>query len=96
MIQIEIRDLSFENVWNLTEEEVFLLVGKIMTEFENREERNHYIKIIDSAFEFRTVSSSQRNLIGGLSSLGFQFFKVEDTKILRGICKRKKSSRSIF
>jgi hypothetical protein len=93
---MEIKDLSYENVWNLTEEEAFHLVEKIMAEVEGKEERNSYAKIVSSAFEFRTVSSSQRSLIANLSMLGFQFFKVEDTTTMRGICKRKATTKSVF
>jgi hypothetical protein len=92
---MEIKNLSDENVWGLTEEEAFHFVEQIKSEIENAEERNRYVKIIASAFEFRTVSSAQRALTGSLSKLGFQFFTV-DKRTLRGICKRKNTTQSVF
>jgi hypothetical protein len=94
---MEIKELTAENVWNLSEEEVFHLTEKIMKEVENKEERNTYIKIISLAFDYRTVSKSKKAFIGSLTMIGFQFFAIESEKtILRGICKRKKSSQSVF
>ena len=36
---MEIKELTDKNVWQLTEEEAFVLTGKIMKEVENKEER---------------------------------------------------------
>ncbi|MDR1102512.1 MAG: hypothetical protein LBL42_02025 [Tannerella sp.] len=94
---MELKELTASNVWDLTEEEAFRLTERIMTEMESREERNAKIKMISSAFDFRTVSRSKKAFIQSLSMLGFQFFAVENEKtILRGLCKRKKSSQSVF
>jgi hypothetical protein len=94
---MEIKELTAENVWSLTEEEAFRMTEKIMKEVGSKEERNVFIKIISQAFDFRTVSKSKKALIQSLSLIGFLFFPVEDEKtILRGICKRKKNSQSVF
>jgi hypothetical protein len=89
---IAIKDLTFDNVWNLTEEDAFHLVEQIMVEFETRDERNHFTKIIDSAFEFRTVSSTRRILIDSISKEGYKFFKVEGLPTFRGIRKRQRKN----
>jgi hypothetical protein len=90
---MEIKELTAENVWNLSEEEAFHLTEKIMKEVENKEEKNAYIKIISLAFDYHTVSKSKKAFIESLIMIGFQFFAIEGEKtIFRGICKRKKSA----
>jgi hypothetical protein len=91
----KLMNLTLETVWELTEEEVFHLIQGLSAELD-KSERNRYTKIIDSAFDFRTVSKKQRVLISSLSKYGFKFFPVENTATLRGICKRKMKTRSVF
>ncbi|MDR1743039.1 MAG: hypothetical protein LBR48_04370 [Dysgonamonadaceae bacterium] len=94
---MEINELTATTVWQLSEEDAFLLTGKIMNEIENKEERNNLIKIISLAFDFRTVSKSKKAMIQSLSLLGFKFFAVENEKaLLRGLCKRKNAKQSVF
>jgi hypothetical protein len=92
---IEIQSLTFENVWNLSEEEVFHLLEQLR-EIPEKEIRNDYMKIIDSAFEFRSITRSRRDLKEGLSMHGFKFFDNRGTKIQTGICKRKTPRRTVF
>jgi hypothetical protein len=94
---MEINELTATTVWQLTEEEAFRLTEKIMTEIASKDEQNAKIKIIASAFDFRTVSKSKKAMVQNLSMLGFKFFTVEGEKtILRGLCKRKSSKQSVF
>ncbi|MDR1764015.1 MAG: hypothetical protein LBR64_08730 [Dysgonamonadaceae bacterium] len=94
---MEINELTATNVWQLSEEEAFLLTGKIINEVENKEDKNNLIKIISMAFDFRTVSKAKKAMIQSLSMLGFKFFAVENEKtILRGLCKRKNARQSVF
>ncbi|MDR1372313.1 MAG: hypothetical protein LBJ17_04195 [Dysgonamonadaceae bacterium] len=94
---MEIKELTDKNVWQLTEDEAFVLTEKIMKEVENKEERNALVKIISSAFEFRTVGKSKKAMIHSFTLLGFKFFAVEGEKtILRGLCKRKNANQSVL
>jgi hypothetical protein len=91
----ELMDLTAETVWDFTEEDVFHLLEQLSVVLD-KNEKSHYMKIIDSAFDFRTVSKKQRMLIESLSKYGFKFFPVESSSSLRGICKRKTKTRTVF
>jgi hypothetical protein len=95
MQQTEIQRLSLENVWELTEEDVFRIVLQLQTEYE-KDMRNHYVKIINTAFEFRRISKTQRALASSLAMCGFRFFPLEENRMLQGICKRKAPAQSVF
>ncbi|MDR3194539.1 MAG: hypothetical protein LBT76_04520 [Tannerella sp.] len=95
MNQIEIENLSLENVWELTEEDAFRIALQLQTKYE-KDMRNRYVKIINTAFEFRRISKTQRTLADNLAKYGFKFFPLEDVRTLQGICKRKAPARSVF
>ncbi|MDR0660240.1 MAG: hypothetical protein LBG19_05450 [Prevotellaceae bacterium] len=55
------------------------------------------MKIIDEAFEFRTISKKRSDLKRGLSIHGFKFFTFDEkTNMLTGICKRKHANKSVY
>ena len=97
-IDINIKSLTLENVWNLSEDEVFHMVQKIQ-EYLPKEERSQYMKIIDTAFEFRSISAKRRDMKQSLTLLGFKFFKPENdnnSNIITGIFKRKSPNTSFY
>ncbi len=62
-----------------------------------REERPPYIRMINAAFDFRTISGSRRDLRNSLSKLGFCFFKEHETdRQLFGVCKRPAPNKRFF
>jgi transcriptional regulator CtsR len=94
---MEINELTATTVWQLSEEDAFMLIDKIMKEVTDKDEKNALTKIISQAFDFRTVSKSKKAMIQSLSLLGFKFFSLENEKnILRGLCKRKNAQQSVF
>lgn len=91
---MEVKNLSSENVWDLSEEQAFHVFQEIQNESE-KERRSQYLKIIDTAFELRSLSRSRRDLKEGLSKHGFKFFKVDEkSSILIGVCKRRAPGHS--
>ncbi len=95
MIQsvVDLMELTQENVWDLTEEDVFSLVKTVQTDVE-KEKRSHYMKIIGSAFEFRTISSKRRDLKKNFEVYGYKFFPAGDNpNMLTGIYKRKRTGK---
>jgi hypothetical protein len=55
---MEVKNLSLENVWDLSEEQAFHVFQEIQNESE-KERRSQYLKIIDTAFELRSLSRSK-------------------------------------
>jgi|GEM_PF-1569164 len=95
-LEINIKNLTLENVWKLSEEEVFNML-QYMQENLPKENRSQYMKIIDTAFEFRSISSKRRDMKQSLTLLGFKFFKLESdssSTIITGIYKRKSPNKS--
>lgn len=89
--QTIIEDLTLDNVGTLTETQVSEIANTIEKEPE-KERRSQLMKILETAFEFRTISTKNRNLKADLSFMGYQFFPVEQSKVyVRGI--RKKANR---
>jgi hypothetical protein len=89
--QTIIEDLTLDNVGTLTETQVSEIANTIEKEPE-KEKRSQLMKILETAFEFRTISAKNRNLKADLSFMGYRFFPVEQNKVfLRGI--RKKTNR---
>ncbi|MDP4187909.1 MAG: hypothetical protein Q8907_12160 [Bacteroidota bacterium] len=93
---IDFKNLTQENVWDLSEEEAFTLIQKLQNDI-GKEERSPYLKIIDTAFEFRSISSKRRDIKQSLTLLGFKFFKADDKlNMLTGIFKRKSPHKSFY
>jgi len=94
---IDIKTLSEEDIWKLTEEDVFNLVETLKTCMK-KEESMPYFKLIDSAFEFRTISARRRDLKQDLSKAGFKFFKreVNHSNQLVGIYKRTSANKTFY
>jgi hypothetical protein len=86
--EVEISRLSEENVWDLTEEEVFQIVLKLQN-FEPGE-REQYMALMKTAFAFMTVKGKGKSFRDALVNYGFKVFKTEDSEVFQGICKRKK------
>ncbi|NMC58119.1 MAG: hypothetical protein GYA51_01795 [Candidatus Methanofastidiosa archaeon] len=84
-----------DNVWDLSEEDAFNAIQFIQNNV-SQEERSQYMKIIDAAFEFRSISSKRRDIRQSLTLLGFKFFKVDDNagSMLTGVFKRKGRNKS--
>lgn len=91
------EELTEENVWNLSEEEAAQLIFHIQSDAVPKEKRGPYIRIINSAFEFRTISATRRDLRSSLTKLGFKFFKKSDTsRQLFGIYKKTSARKSFY
>jgi hypothetical protein len=91
--QIIIEALALADVENLREDQVAEIIGRIEKE-PDRAKRSQAMKIIDLAFEIRTISAKNRNLKADLAFFGYKFFPTDQSKIfLRGI--RKKISNRI-
>lgn len=89
--------LTEENVWNLSEEEAARLIFYIQSDAVPKEKRGAYIRIINSAFEFRTISATRRDLRNSLTKLGFKFFKESETsRMLFGIYKKTAAHKSFY
>lgn len=82
-----LKNTTKDNIWDLTEEEVFQLVMFIQKEVK-KEEQIQYMKIIEPAFKFRTISSRNRALKQDLTYIGYKFFKNKEQKgMLTGVYK---------
>lgn len=82
-----LENMTNDTVWELSEEEAFKLVMFIQKEVE-KEEQTKYLKIIESAFKLRTISSRNRALKQDLTYIGYKFFKVKEQKgVLTGVYK---------
>ncbi|HNW51162.1 MAG TPA: hypothetical protein PKH79_08775 [Prolixibacteraceae bacterium] len=95
---IDPKELTVQNVWNLSEEDAFNMVQTLQTEY-SKEDRSPYLKVIDSAFEFRTISSKRRDMKQSLSLLGFKFFKPQDNSgstMITGVFKRRSLNTSFY
>ncbi|BDX38859.1 hypothetical protein CYCD_22140 [Tenuifilaceae bacterium CYCD] len=94
---IEPKELTPENVWNLSEEDAFNFMQHIQTNV-SKEERMHYMKIIESAFEFRTISVKRRDMKQSMELLGFKFFKSngDTSNVITGVFKRKSKNTSFY
>lgn len=87
---LSLENLTEENVWNLSEEEAFTIVETLQADIP-KEERPKYSRILEKAFEFRSISPRRRDLRQDLTHYGYKFFQGEGNKTyLTGICKRKK------
>ncbi len=94
---IDLLTVTGENVWNLTEEQVARLVFHIQSDAVAKADRPAYIRIINSAFDFRTVSASRRDLRNSLTMLGFQLFKEHETdRHVFGVCRKKRPGKSFY
>jgi len=83
-----IDELTIDNVGTLTEAQVAEVMCRIEKE-QDKEKRLPFVKIIETAFEFRTISARSRNLKADLAFFGYKFFPVEYNKVLlRGIRKK--------
>lgn len=90
---IPLEELTPENVVKLSEEDVSNLLNKVISDLP-KERRAPYVAIISSFFEFRSISSRNRNLKGDLSIYGFKFFPIPyNNKLIMGI-KRKTATRN--
>lgn len=88
--QIIIEELSFEKVVEMTEAQIAEIIGNIEKE-SDKEKRTKMMKIVDTTFEIRTISSKNRNLRADLTFFGYKFFPMENNKIyLRGIRRKAK------
>jgi len=86
-----LTNLTEENVWNLSEEDVFSMMETIQTDVK-KEERPKYTRIIGQAFDFRSISPKRRDLRMDLIKFGYKFFQSDYNKsYLTGIYKRKKA-----
>jgi len=86
---ISLEKLSLENVKELSEENAFVLLNSIISDLP-KEKQPYYESIITTTFEFRSISSSSRNLKGDLSMFGFKFFEnPSNKKLLMGIRRKK-------
>lgn len=82
---VTLEELTAENVLGLTEEEVSNLLYKEINELP-KEKRSYYVNLINTAFEFRSISAKNRGLKGDLSMFGFRFFTIpNDSKYIMGI-----------
>lgn len=85
---LSLDDLTVETVRELSEEDVFVLLTKEISGLD-KEKRSGYMKIISSAFDFRSISSKNRSLKADLGIFGFKFFEnPKDAKYVMGV-KRK-------
>ena len=85
---ISLEELSPENIMELSEEDAFVLLN-IISDLP-KEKQSYYENIITTTFEFRSISSSSRNLKGDLSMFGFKFFEnPSNKKLLMGIRRKK-------
>jgi hypothetical protein len=86
---ISLEQLSTENVLKLSEEDVSNLLNKIISDLP-KERRSNYVSILNSAFEFRSISAKSRTLKGDLSLYGFKFFSIPyNNRLIMGV-KRKR------
>ncbi|MGE0076688.1 MAG: hypothetical protein AB7S48_02410 [Bacteroidales bacterium] len=89
-------ELTPANVWDISEEEAFELMQLILNGVE-KEKKSQLLKIIESAFEFRTISTKRRDLKQSLILLGFKFFKPNDnSNMITGIFKKKSLNKSFY
>lgn len=97
-IDVNIEVLNRENVWNLSEEDVFHMMQYMQNNLP-KEEYSKYMKIIEIAFDFRSISPKRRDMKQSLTLLGFKFFKLgndNNSTIITGIFKRKSPNKSFY
>jgi len=86
---ISLEELTPEKVLKLSEEDVSKLLSKIVSDLP-KEKRSGYVNIINTAFEFRSISSKSRSLKGDLSLYGFKFFSIPyNNKLIMGVKRRR-------
>ncbi|HBL75123.1 MAG: hypothetical protein A2W90_15180 [Bacteroidetes bacterium GWF2_42_66] len=86
-----IEELTIENVGTLTEAQIDKVMCRIEQE-SDKEKRSQFMKIIETAFEFRTISAKSRDLKADLAFFGYRFFPVKNNKFfIRGI--RRKTTK---
>ena len=86
---ISLEELTLEKVLKLSEEDVSKLLSKIVSDLP-KEKRSGYVNIINTAFEFRSISSKSRSLKGDLSLYGFKFFSIPyNNKLIMGVKRRR-------
>jgi hypothetical protein len=86
---ISLEELTLEKVLKLSEEDVSKLLSKIVSDLP-KEKRPGYVNIINTAFEFRSISSKSRSLKGDLSLYGFKFFSIPyNKKLIMGVKRRR-------
>ncbi len=84
-VVMSLDELTPETVSKLSEEDVSGLLNKITSDLP-KERRSEYVNIINTAFEFRSISAKSRSLKGDLAIYGFKFFPIPfNDKVLMGI-----------
>ncbi|MDL2213477.1 hypothetical protein LJC72_01320 [Bacteroides sp. OttesenSCG-928-D19] len=78
---VELCEVTQENVHNFTEEEISLLLNKLVSDLP-REQRAPYVQIINTAFDFRSISAKSNGLKKDLEMYGYKFFPIPANKKL--------------
>ena len=82
-------DLTTENVSYLSEENVSILLNKLISDLP-RARRPPYVEIINSAFDFRSIGISSHTLKSDLSTSGYKFFPIPyNNKLIMGVRRKK-------
>lgn len=88
--KINLKELTFDNVKELTEAEIYYLMQELEQECDNTF-RSDRMKIINSAFQFRYILPKKKVLKAELEMYGYRFpcnDKVRNSNMIVGI-KRK-------
>ncbi len=86
--QIVVNDLTIETVKELTESQIAKVLYSLDLQI-NKENRLQYMKIIDTAFEVRSVSAKSKDRQKDLEFFGYKFFPIQNNRnYVRGIRKK--------
>jgi len=81
-------ELTNENIWRLSEEDISYLLNKLVSDFP-KEKRMPYVDIILMAFDFRSIGINNRELKSNMAISGYKFFPIPyNNKLIWGV-KRK-------
>ncbi|MCD7968854.1 MAG: hypothetical protein LUF87_00670 [Alistipes sp.] len=92
---IELQNVTPENVWDLTEEQVFRMFTQLQTRMPKIGQRQKLLKIIETAFDLRTISKARKDKQEELARYGYKFFLPDNASpVLTGVYKRKQHENS--
>jgi hypothetical protein len=82
------EEITIENVSKLSEEEVYNLLNTVIRNIP-REKRSHYMNIVKTVYDFRSISPTKSYLKKDMMVYGYKFFSIPDNnELIMGI-KRK-------
>jgi len=72
---ISLKELSLQNVKDLSEENVFDILFQLIKDYP-KAERAYYTDILTKVFDFRSIHATNNNLKKEMSRSGYKFFNI--------------------